>query len=149
MYTMHNPLDDKLITKSSRIKGRLSSVESSESAERFQRDAARASCIQKPSFLWKSDGISKYQYALQTKNCRCKRSFFLHGSVDLVGFCLLSEFPRLHSDMPHSLGSLQSRDRPVPEISTCQHTKNARHTSMFRRYSNIQTQQASGRGPSL
>jgi hypothetical protein len=72
---------------------------------------------------------------------------FRHGSVALVILGLLSGFPRLHSDTPYSLGYLSSRDRPVPGISTWQHTTFTRHISMSRRDSNIQTQPATGRGP--
>ena len=114
---------------------------------RFQKNAARTSCIQKHLFLWNSDGINKYQYALHTNNCRCKRAF-LHGSVALLRFGLISGIPRLHSHTPYLVGSLWPRDRPVPDISTWQYTTLPRHTSMPRRDSKVQTQQASGHGPS-
>ena len=39
---------------------------------------------------------------------------FLHGSVVLVSLCLLSGFPRLHSDSPNAVESLWR----VPEIPT-------------------------------
>jgi len=69
--------------ESSRIRGRLPSAETSESVERFQRNEALASCIRKPLFRSNSDGISKYQYVLNTKTLGVNETF-LHGSVALV-----------------------------------------------------------------
>jgi hypothetical protein len=43
---------------------------------------------------------------------------FLHRSVALAILGLLSGFPRLYYDTPYWVGSLSSRDRLVPEIST-------------------------------
>jgi len=48
-----------LYHKVSRIRRRLPSVETSESADIFQRNAERASYIQKALFLRNFDGISK------------------------------------------------------------------------------------------
>jgi len=51
-----------------------------------------------------------------------------------------------HSDTPHSLRLLRTRNRPVAEISTCKDTtlkKERRHC--FRRDSNPQSQKSSDR----
>jgi hypothetical protein len=48
--------------------------------------------------------------------------YFSHGCTAVVGPGLLYEVHRLHSDTPHSVGLLWTRDRPVAETSTCQHT---------------------------
>ena len=103
--------------KSSLSGGWLSSVETSESADRFQRNAARASCIQNPLFLWNSDGISTYQYVLHTKYCRCKIDFSSRiGSLsDLRPPLWLSSITLRYatlSRIPLNQGSARTRSLP-------------------------------------
>jgi len=76
------------------------------------------------------------------------KSDFFHELLSLVSLSLLFGFPPLYSDTLYSVGYLGSRDRPVPEIFTWEHSTLTTLISMPRRDSNIQTQQASGLRPS-
>jgi hypothetical protein len=64
--------------------------------------------------------------------------------VGVEGYCCTWS----HSDTPHSVGLLWTRDQPVVETSTWQHTTltTDRHPCP-RRNSNPQSQQANGRRP--
>jgi hypothetical protein len=55
---------------------------------------------------------------------------------------LVIETSRSHSDAPHSVGLIWTRDQPVAETTT--HYTHKRQTSMPQRDSNPQSQQASG-----
>jgi hypothetical protein len=77
------------------------------------------------------------------------RKLFFSGSTALVGLGLLMvEVSRTHSDTPHSVGLLCTRDWPVAETSTWQNTTLTRdkHPCPWRN-SNPQSQQASDRRP--
>ena len=73
--------------------------------------------------------------------------FFCRGSTAQVDLGLLCEVPRSHSDTPHSVGLLWTRDRPVVNTTTWQHTIIRDRHPRPRRDSNPQSQQASGSKP--
>ena len=81
--------------------------------------------------------VNMYKYCL----------FFFQGSTAIVAKGLLiSDLSRSPSDTPQSVGLLWTRDRPVTETSTWQHKTLTTDSYLCpRRYSNPQTQQASGR----
>jgi hypothetical protein len=55
--------------------------------------------------------------------------FFSYGCSTLVGlFLLIVEVSRSHSDTPHLMGLLRTRDRPIAETSTWQDVALARET---------------------
>jgi len=63
---------------------------------------------------------------------------------------LIIEASRSHSDTLHSFGLLWTRDQPEAQTSTWQHTTLTRDRQQCRRRdSNPQSQQASGRRPTL
>jgi hypothetical protein len=68
----------------------------------------------------KKSSKSEWKWFLQTLH---KHFFLPHGSTALVGLGLLMvEVSRTHSDTPHSVGLLCTRDRPVAQTSKWQHT---------------------------
>jgi len=75
--------------------------------------------------------------------------FFYHGVTAPVGqgFPIIKD-SRSHSDTPHSVGLLWTRDHPDAETSTWPHTTlTIDRYPCHRRDSNPQSQQASGRRP--
>ena len=91
-------------------------------------------------FLWNSDGISKYQYALHTNNRRCKRAVSLRiGSLSELRPPFWLSSITLRYDIlgrnPLVEGSARPRDLYLTKKTF------PRHTSMPRRDSNIQTQE--------
>jgi hypothetical protein len=59
-------------------------------------------------------------------------TYFYDGLTALVDLGLLHEVPRSHSDTPHSVGLLWTRDRPVAETATLLHTTlNKKQSSML------------------
>jgi hypothetical protein len=93
-----------------------------------------------PSALYKNNGLKALISTVNTL-------FLSMSQQPLVGQGLLIvEAWRWHSDTPDSVGLLWTRDQPVAETSTWQHTTLTRDRHPCpRRYSNPQSQQASGR----
>jgi hypothetical protein len=51
--------------------------------------------------------------------CNLHCHFFSHGLTDLLGLgFLIVDYPRSHSDTPHSVGHLWTSDQPDAETST-------------------------------
>jgi hypothetical protein len=67
------------------------------------------------SFLYIDKNRLRFTPSLQTN---AYRLLIFHGPTALVGQGILYEFPRSHSDTPHSVGLLLKSDRPVAETST-------------------------------
>jgi len=68
---------------------------------------------------------------------------YFHGLAAVMGLDLLiTEVSR-----SHSVGFLRTSDRLLTKISTWKHNTHKRQTFMQRRYSDPQSQQASGRAP--
>jgi len=81
--------------------------------------------------------------------CCIYGTFFFMMQQPLVGQgVVVLEASRSHSDTPNSVGLLWTSDQPIAETSTWRHTTRTtdRHPC-FRRDSNPQFQQASGRRP--
>jgi hypothetical protein len=91
-------------------------------------------------------GVDSCYYARQSLvRLFCHKCKFSHGLAVLVGLGLISEVLLSHSDTPHSVELLRTRDRPVPETSD--NTQHSQQTSMLRRDSYPQSQQANSRRP--
>jgi hypothetical protein len=92
-----------------------------------------------------------YIYIYTHTHTHTHRSIFIcffYGSTTLVDLVISSaEVSRSHTAIPHSVGILQTSDRPVAESYTCDHKTHTRRPSIRRRDSNPQSQQASGRRP--
>ena len=74
----------------------------------------------------------------------CSRTYIYLLIVGGDDYCCIWS----HSDTPNTVGHLWIRDRPIAEASTWQYTAFRRERHLcFRRVSNPQSQQASGRRP--
>jgi hypothetical protein len=73
--------------------------------------------------------------------------FTSHGSTVLVSLGLLFEVPRSHSGIPHPVGLLWTRDRPVTEPSTWQCTTLTRDIHATSKIWTRNCRQASGCRP--